>query len=182
MSIKQYNQYNQYNIFEKKEENLKYEDYPECTDSKPNHKTIDNPHFVNQLNKLPQDIINIVWSYVPKSTLAFLSKKLYLTNHTYIRPTICKKRYEEYIRTMVRRDNDFVFQTLLMENISRWNNFRNYYYHGAIYYIYLIFLRSYCSDFGSTKCKEILDKQLEELGLCKNQHKKKNVRYIRWIA
>lgn len=141
-----------------------------------------NKMFIDNLNRMPSDVINIIQSFVPNNVLALLSKKLYYANHSYIRPTINKHKYEEYIRSMVRQDNDFVFHTLLNENIVKWIELKNYYYNGAVYYNYLIFLRSYCDDHGSIKIKGILTKFLEELGLGKNQHKKKTVRYIRWIT
>jgi len=177
----------QYNILKEQQENHKdidTEKYKEKAEQKQINKikkqSEDNA-FVKRLSNLPNELISIIQSYVPKHTLAFLSRTLYLENHQYIRPLICRKQYEEYIRTTVRKDNDFVFGVLLSENLQRWLSIRNYYYHGAIYYNYIVFLKSYCSDFGSLKCKAALNKILEELGLSKNQHKKKTVRYIKWI-
>ena len=81
---------------------------------------------------------------------------------------------------MVRQDNDFVLHQLLVENNKRWLKMTNYYYKGGIYSNYLFFLDSYCVEYECPKCKEKLVELFKELGLSKNQHKKKTIKYIRW--
>jgi hypothetical protein len=125
-------------------------------------------------------LVDIVYSYIPKSVTMFLTKKIYIETHHLIRKFIDKRKIEQYIRAMVRDDNDFVFKYLLVENYKRWLQMRKYYYKECIYGNYLNFLESYSIDNQSTKCRTLLLKLFEEEGLSKNQHKKNTIRYIRW--
>lgn len=136
--------------------------------------------FFKNVDKLPEVLVDIVYSYVPKSVTMFLTKENYMKDHYLIREFINKRKIEQYIRSMVRQDNDFVFKQLLVENYRRWLNMTKYYYKECIYGNYLNFLESYSIDNQSTKCRKIINIFLEEQGLSKNQHKKKTIRYIRW--
>lgn len=136
--------------------------------------------LLKNIDKLPLELVDIVYSYIPKSVTIFLSKQNYIKDHHLIRKLINKRNIEQYIRTMIRQDNDFVFKQLLVENYNRWLNMKNYYYKECIYANYLNFLDSYTIDNESTKCRKILINFIEEEGLGKNQHKKNRYRYIRW--
>jgi hypothetical protein len=136
--------------------------------------------ILTNINKLPNEIEDIIYSYIPITKTILLSKKHYLESHKLLRQTIDKLDIENYIRTMIRQDNDFVFEQLLIENYNKWLNMKNYYYKDCDYANYLIFLKSYAIDNESTKCLDLLLELFEELGLCKNQHKKKVFKYIRW--
>lgn len=136
--------------------------------------------FLKNIDKLPEVLVDIVYSYIPKSVTLFLTKENYMKDHHLIRQYINKIKIEQYIRAMVRQDNDFVFKQLLVENFKRWLNMKKYYYKECIYGNYLNFLESYSIDNQSTKCRKIISVFLEEQGLSKNQHKKNTIRYIRW--
>jgi hypothetical protein len=84
--------------------------------------------FFKNVDKLPDVLVDIVYSYIPKSVTMFLTKKIYIENHHLIRQFIDKRKIEQYIRAMVRDDNDFVFKYLLVENYKRWLQMRKYYY------------------------------------------------------
>ena len=137
--------------------------------------------FFKNIDKLPYELVDIIQSYVPAQVTAFLDKTNYLKQHRLLTDIIKDNgQMENYIRAMIRQDNDFVFNQLLRENYSRWINMKKYYYKDGIYLNYLIFLQSYAIDNESTKCRKIIGDFLQEQGLSKNQHKKNTVVYIRW--
>jgi hypothetical protein len=103
----------------------------------------DPKDFFKNMDRLPEVLVDIVYSYIPKSVTMFLTKKNYMEDHHNIRKLIDKRKIEQYIRAMVRDDNDFVFKHLLVENYRRWLNMRKYYYKESIYGNYLNFLESY---------------------------------------
>jgi len=138
-----------------------------------------NDFFMN-VKTLPDELEDIVYSYIPKSITIFLTKQNYIKEHYLIRSFIMRKNIENYIRSMVRQDNDFVFKQLLIENYNRWLNMKKYYYKECIFCNYLNFLQSYAIDNQSTKCRKLLIDLFEEEGLSKNRHKKNTIRYIRW--
>jgi len=130
---------------------------------------------------LADELIELIFDYVPKIVKVFLSKQIYLEDHWLIRKHINKRDIENYIRTVVRQDNSFVFKQLLIENEKKWLNMKKYYYKNCIYANYLIFLHSYSLENESSNCRKLLIELIEELGLSKNRFKKKNIiTYIRW--
>lgn len=131
--------------------------------------------------KLADELIGLIYEYIPRIVKVFLSKQMYLEDHWLIRNYINKMNIEKYIRTIIRQDNSFVLNQLLIENIKKWLYMKKYYYKNCIYANYLIFLDSYSLENESTKCRQLILSLLEELGLTKNRFKKKNIiRYIRW--
>ena len=139
--------------------------------------------LLKNVENLPDELMNIVKSYIPKSVTIFLTKHSYIDEHYLVRDIINKNKkcnIENYIRAMIRQDNDFVLKQLLVENNKRWLQMNNYYYKRCIFSNYIIFLKSYSIENDSLKCIKIINDLFEELGLSKNQHKKKLIRYIRW--
>ena len=89
----------------------------------------DPNQFFKNIEILPKELVSIVSSYIPTSAKIFLNKKLYITYHHLFRDYIDRKQLENYIRTTVRQDNDFVFNQILLENciwIWRWQCGCNY--------------------------------------------------------
>ena len=133
------------------------------------------------IDKLPYELVDIIYSYIPKKITTFLSKTNYIKEHHFITECMIKNgQIENYIRAMIRQDNDFVFNQLLRENYKRWLIVKKYYYKDCIHLNYLIFLESYSIENQSTKCRKLIGELLKELGLSKNQHKKNTIKYIRW--
>ena len=140
--------------------------------------------FLKNIGSLPDELILIIKIYIPKTTMVFLTKENYVQYHYLLKEYINKKNknIEKYFRTMVRQDNDFVFKELLVENYKKWFSMKNYYYNNCIYRNYITFIESYAIENESIKCREMIIKLFEELGLSKNQHKKNIIKYIRWKA
>jgi hypothetical protein len=132
--------------------------------------------------KLPEVLCDEIYSYIPKKVTVFLNKQTYITEHDLVKKFINPKKIEDYIRTIIRRDHDFIFSRLLVENYYRWINMKEYYYKDRIFLNYLIFLDTYALDNESIKCRKLIKELFEILGLSKNQHKKNNIKYIRWKA
>ena len=93
---------------------------------------------------------------------------------------INKQNIENYFRAMIRQDNNFVFKQLLVENKNKWLDMKKYYYKTGIYTNYITFIYSYAIENESTKCRQLFNDLIQELGLSKNQHKKNIIKYIRW--
>ena len=138
-------------------------------------------NLFKNINSLPNELVDEINSYIPQIVKVFLSKENYVRDHWLIRNHINKRNIENYFRTIIRQDNSFVFNKLIMENKNKWLEMKKYYYKNCIYSNYLIFLDSYCLENESTNCRKLLKELFEELGLSKNRYKKKNIiKYIRW--
>jgi hypothetical protein len=135
--------------------------------------------FAN-ISRLPEDLVPVIYEFIPLKTLIFLNKKMYLKNHKLVRKYIQRSQYENYIRAMVRRDNDFVFGLLIQENFERWLFFKKYTYKTTLFSNYIYFLLEYCIENESDKCKQIVNRYIVNSGLSQNQHKKNTIKSIRW--
>ena len=136
--------------------------------------------FLKNVDSLPDELIFIIYLYVPKIVKLFLTNQKYLQEHPLIKQHINKQNIENYYRTMVRQDNDFVFKQLLVENQQKWFNMKQYYYKACIYTNYITFIESYAVENESTNCRQLIVDLFEELGLNKNQHKKNIIKSIIW--
>jgi hypothetical protein len=137
--------------------------------------------LLQKVSRLPNELIDMIYSYVPFKVKTFLNKYSYIHYHHLLRPMILKGNMENYIRDMLRRDCDFVFHHLLNENFAKWIfEIKNYKYKNNIYTNYLYFIKDFCLIQESTKCRNILNDFFKIHDLCKNQHKKNTVRNIRW--
>jgi hypothetical protein len=134
--------------------------------------------ILNNIQKLPDEIISIIKEYIPHFHLVFVNKQNYKLYHPLIKKYIYN--YENYIRDIVREDHSFVFEQILNENYKRWMTIKKYTYKNIIYNNYIYFIISYCIDNQSNNCRIVLVNFLREHGLCQNQHKKNILKNIRW--
>jgi hypothetical protein len=139
-----------------------------------------NDNIFYHINKLPFFIVNEIKQYISEQKLIFVNRKNYINLHYLIRYQIPSINFEHYIRTIVYRDFDFVFQQIVQENYLKWFEIKEYTYKNNIYKNYVYFIKGFCIENNSEKCRIFLNDFLEKLGLCKNQHKKNIIKHIRW--
>jgi len=137
-------------------------------------------HFYEKIYKLPKELKDVIESFIPVKISIFINKQVYVQNHSKVRQFIIKNQYENYIRAMIRRDNDLVFNLLFVENFERWLGYKKYVYKTTMFSNYIYFLLEYCIENDSDKCKQIINKYIEISGLSQNQHKKNTRRSIKW--
>lgn len=140
----------------------------------------DRDNTLISINKLPEVIIDIIKSYLPKISTVFLTRENYLNNHFLIRAFIPKNKIENYIRYMLRRDYDFVFKQILIENYKKWVDIKHYIYKNVIYKNYIYFIKDYCIENESIKSRNLIHSFLKEHGLCQNQYKNNIIKNKRW--
>jgi hypothetical protein len=122
------------------------------------------------LSALPDELKNIVYEYIPLVTKAFLTKENYMKYHRNILSKCLQ--IESCIRDMIKRDNDFVFNQMMNDCYERWIRIQRYVYKNHRYLNYVYFVRDYCVEQESTKCKNVVDHFFKLNGISKNQHKK----------
>jgi len=134
--------------------------------------------LILRINLLPNELVNIIKEYIHKKILVFTDKTNYTLYHYSIKKYIpC---YENYIRHMIRRDYEIDFEKIVIENYKKWMENKNYIYQSLVFKNYIYFILHYCIENDSQKCRSFIKNFLKELGLCKNQHKKNIVKYIKW--
>jgi hypothetical protein len=135
-------------------------------------------NFLNKIYNLPDEIIVIIKEYLPKKYLIFTSKENYISYHFLTKKMI--KNYDNYIRDIIRRDNNFVFNFIIEENYQKWYEIKQYKYKNMIFKNYLYFLINYCIENDCNNCRNVISNFLKIHGLGKNLHKKNIVKYIGW--
>jgi hypothetical protein len=133
---------------------------------------------IKTINDLPCEIIRLIKEFIPCQKLVFVNSNYYNLYHSTIRNQI--PLYENYIRDMIRKDNDFVFQNIVRENIDSWLKNKQYRYKNMIFNNYIYFILYFCLENNSERCRQILHSYLKERDLCRNLHKKNVVKYIKW--
>ena len=133
--------------------------------------------IIKKISKLPDDMIKYIKEFIPNCKLVFVNRHFYHLYHLSIRNII--PLYENYVRDMIRRDNDFVFEKILKENIERWIKNKNYIYKNMIFTNYSYFINYYCMENNSQNCRKILYDYLNKCDLSINLYKKNTIKYIK---
>jgi hypothetical protein len=134
-------------------------------------------NLLDKIYKLPDDIIKIIKEFIPQYKLVFVNLYYYNLFHSYVRNMI--PLYENYIRDTIRRDNEFVFNKIVEENLYNWINNKNYRYKNMIFSNYMYFINYFCMENNSQNCRKILFDNLNKRDLSINLHKKNTVKYIK---
>jgi hypothetical protein len=120
------------------------------------------------IDNLPFELLNIIFSYIPDVSKLRLNKYYYEKYHPMVRKNIKNGSCESYIRSMIRRDNNFIMKHLIRENYVRWTRMIDYYNGGLTFHNYISFLRYYCDEFNSKKCEEEINNYIKENIVGKN--------------
>ena len=130
------------------------------------------------LHTLNADLINIIKEYIPSQTFIFTNRENYKMHHLLIKQFI--PNYEKYVFNIIRRDNAFVLNAILIENYSCWITIKQVQYKNMKFYNYFYLMLYYCFENGSVYCQNAMNDFVQKHGLNKNAHKKNRVTYIRW--
>uniref|UniRef100_A0A6C0CPT0 Uncharacterized protein n=1 Tax=viral metagenome TaxID=1070528 RepID=A0A6C0CPT0_9ZZZZ len=134
--------------------------------------------MTTSITSLPLEIVSIIKSYIPPTSLVWLNKNNYNNYNHLIRRMIPDHRFEDYIRDTVRYDNVFILRHIIKENINRWLKMRRWRYKNIIYYDYLHFIYNYAIEQQSYKARDLINMVATEvLGI--KWHKKNGIKYIR---
>jgi hypothetical protein len=133
---------------------------------------------VKKNNTLPDEIIREIFDYIPRHHLVFTNSRYYNLYHFLLKNQI--PLYESYIRDMIRRDNYYVFEILVRENMDIWIKNRQYRYQDKVFSNYIYFLLHFCTENNSERCRKILMEEFVKRDLHRNLHKKNVIRYIKW--
>ena len=138
---------------------------------------------------LGNDETNIIYSYIQPSTLALLSKPLYIKHHKNILVKTTDRDYNGFIRDTLRNKRDFIFKYIAQEHFNTWNTWRIYKFQNSIYNNYVSFLLQFCIDTNSQKCRQhILDiktnktnKTNKNNSEIEKRHKNVSTKHTLWI-
>ena len=134
--------------------------------------------FHESFHSLPYEIVKYIYDYIPHLFITLLNKPLYNANWYCIRRNIPVLKYESYIRHVVRKDNDFVFNNLLNDNFSRWQHIKNFKYKMFTFDDYIAYIVYLSQEHDASKVNMlVLEKQNVD---GKKKHKNARVRSNTW--
>lgn len=128
--------------------------------------------MLNKITNLPIELVEIIYSYIPYSTLIFLTKTNYDLHHNNVLTNTINKKNKDiynYIRYIIRCDNHIALDELLYNlnnyNINKTCNLKNHkikykykkYANVFDYFLYLCIEK----DMPSTKCKNVIMKHMK---------------------
>ena len=137
--------------------------------------------IISNIKQLPDEIIDIIFNYLPYNKKKLMNKDLYKSIYPKIIPLKLKISFETYIRTVITNDFDFVFDILLNNNYCRWINMKKYRYEQMIFSNYIYFIKNFSLENNSKKCLTLINNIIDITGLDRKQHKNKINRNIIWI-
>jgi hypothetical protein len=136
----------------------------------------------NELFKLfPYDIIIEIWDRIDPTVKLVLDKKNYNKHHSILYDKLSYNDKLSYQNCMIKNDDGFVFETILLEYGNFWNTLSIY--AGGIHHrSYLIYLYTLIYENNANKCSAVMDKYIngKGKGLCKNRYKNFHTNNIRW--
>ena len=141
-------------------------------------------NILNYLEYLPQDMVNIIYTFIPISTRIYLSKKEFDNNYLDFVKNIGKRRnsLNTYITFLIKKKCSLQFEINLKNNYKRWCKIKKFQYKiddsRFRFPTYICYLKYKCSEYESNLCKlAILNYEKEkEIKIYKN----KKIRNIRW--
>jgi hypothetical protein len=131
---------------------------------------------------LYSELIDTIFSYLNPLDLLLIQKRFYARFHPLLKirvPTL-RNYYEDYVRKVIQKDMDFVFQQILNENADKWLHYKKYMYQSIFFSNYIYFLVHYCGIQNAKKCVLCIKNYLSNSGLSQNQHKKNIYTNVRW--
>ena len=123
------------------------------------------------IKNFPDELLVIIFEYIPNYRKVFLNNYFYFEYHHKLKIG----NNENYIRNIIRFDNNFVFKFIIKENFIKWNKICKYIYKNIVFNNYLSFINYFIITNNSDKCKEELEQYINDNGLLsKNVFKKKD--------
>ena len=106
---------------------------------------------------IPNEVVNIIYSFLPRKMLMWTNKKHYKEGHPELQTLLLSKNmYDNYIRHIIRNDLDIVFSVIIeTHKTEKWNKGR-YKFKNIKYTNYIHFLDSFMFDNKATKCRNIM--------------------------
>ena len=129
---------------------------------------------------LPEEIIDIIWNYIPLTQKIFVNKNHYTQLHYLVDTLVPSARYNSYVRDIIRNDCRYVFNFLLTRNFTHWLNKYNYKYNNILYPDYINFILNYACKNNASKCSNSINLQLSLSGLKKEWCKNSKIKHNKW--
>ena len=106
------------------------------------------------MDKLPNEIEDYIFKYIPVKTLALCSKKYWIDDYKTRVEQIKPIMFERYSRFLIRNDYSYIFGFYLDYNIPLIKKRKKVHYHNKIFWNRIEWLRYLSRLSNSTKCSQ----------------------------
>ena len=133
--------------------------------------------FLLNLSSFPNDILKIIYEFIPSHNLIFLTSLNYKKSHSELKLTynLNNKMWERYIKFILRKDYHYVMKQILNENWRIWNvsfyHNKKIIYKNNIFNKYIDFIRELANEYESIKCKTLINDCYKENNISINKNK-----------
>ena len=149
---------------------------------------MDYKQFLIYLYILPDDLLYLIWNFLPSDKRVWFSKEMYYKNYKIhiTKMQINDTLYTSYIRFLVRK-NLFIPLSLNINHNKKYKLFmltnRKYKYKANYFQNFIEFLFFYCIENRSQQCQNLLKEYYSELKKTTQQYRFKNkkIRENKWI-
>ena len=130
---------------------------------------------MNDFDILNDDVLNIIFEFIPPSVKFSLNKQLYKINERKI------PKLDTFLRNIIRLDYPFVFEYYLVNKYKKWRKITRWIYKNMIFHNYVEYSRYLCIIYESSKCKKILLTHEKKINpQRKKKYKRIGIRSTRW--
>jgi len=137
--------------------------------------------IIYNVNELPDDIKKNIFDFLPNNIIKLLDKTYYKIAYPKLIPLRLNISFETYIRKIIIKDYDFIFNILINNNLNRWIDMKKYIHERMIFKNYIHFLKYFSQEKKSKKCLKVINEIIDNSGLNIKQHKNIINRNIIWI-
>ena len=106
------------------------------------------------MDKLPNEIEDYIFKYIPLKTLALCCKEHWINNYKQRLCDIKPSMFERYSRFLIRNDYSFIFGFYLDSNLPLIKKRKKVYYHNKIFWNRIEWLRYFSRLNNSSNCSQ----------------------------
>ena len=117
---------------------------------------------MNLCQIFPPEILEIIWSFLPEESKAFVSISYYKKYHKlYIYPML-KPRYDSYMRFVIRNNYLFLMKQNLTDHYEKWIKSYNWHYRQETYTTYIHYLLTISIEYNSQSIINLLRETIKK--------------------
>lgn len=139
--------------------------------------------FLKRIVNLPEELSTKIFKYVLPNVLVTSNMTFYMKYKQMTRNKIPDFYYDNYVKHMIRKDLDFIFNFIMIEYFDVWKNPKKYSYKNIVFKTYVTFLLHFARENEATKCIEIINFYMtndEKDDVNGKRHKKPRIRNTKW--
>lgn len=117
-------------------------------------------------NKLPDELLDCIFEYIPNTLKASLNTSLYKIhcNEFIQRITRNPRAYRKYLKVIIRRDDNYTLNRFMQYDGTKWLNMKRWMEEG-LHPSFFHFLRYFSFRHQCMRCYHLMNGYLNEMGI-----------------